>query len=227
MEGTRIVFVRHGESKAQELQRVAGHIGCVGLSERGRAQVAALRDRLTATRELGDDVVLFSSNMARAVETAGILAPAFGDVESIADCGWCEWHVGEDGDGMLWEEYEALYPWPEDRTVWNPDFKRDPGGESWNEMAARVGEAIDSLVDEHAGRTVVIASHGGTIVQAVVRFLNIDMSTPERRAWLGAENASLTEFRWGPNPYGNPSLDWELVRYNDFAHLAGKPALAG
>ncbi len=226
MEGTRIVFVRHGESRAQELQRVAGHVGCVGLSDRGRAQVEALRDRLASTGELGDDVVLYSSNMARAVETAGILAPALGGVEPIADCGWCEWHVGEDGDGLPWEEYEALYPWPEDRR-WNPDFKRDPGSESWNEMAARVGEAIDRLVDEHPGRTVVIASHGGTIVQAVVRFLDIDMSTPERRAWLGAENTSLTEFRWGRNPYGNPSLDWELVRYNDAAHLAGKPALVG
>ena len=31
---------------------------------------------------------------------------------------------------------------------------------------------------------------------------------------------------YGANPYGNRSGDWELVRFNDHAHLAGR-SLAG
>ena len=46
MEGTRIVLVRHGESRAQELGILGGHDGCTGLSDLGREQVGRLRDRL-------------------------------------------------------------------------------------------------------------------------------------------------------------------------------------
>jgi probable phosphoglycerate mutase len=219
MDGTRIVMLRHGESRAQELRIVGGHQGCTGLSERGLAQVAALRDRLAETGELGEDVVLYSSLMPRAVQTAEILAPVLGGVEVGRECGLCEHHPGE-GDGLPWDEFEARYPYPP--AGWDPDFRRVPGSETWNEMADRVRGAIDELVEQHAGRTIVIASHGGPIVQAMIRFLAIDPSVQrEQRAWFSPENTSITEFRFAVNPYrpgAEPS--WELVRFNDVAHLA-------
>ncbi len=52
VEATRIVLIRHGESDAQERQIVGGHEGCLGLSQRGRTEAVALRDRLVATGEL-------------------------------------------------------------------------------------------------------------------------------------------------------------------------------
>ena len=60
MDGTRIVLVRHGESRAQELGVVGGHGGCRGLSRGGAWQVEALRDRLEATDELGVMSALYS-----------------------------------------------------------------------------------------------------------------------------------------------------------------------
>ncbi|HEY7070912.1 MAG TPA: histidine phosphatase family protein [Acidimicrobiales bacterium] len=220
MDGTRIVMLRHGESRAQELRVVGGHKGCTGLSERGLAQVSALRDRLAETHELGDDVVLYSSLMPRAVQTAEILAPALGGVEVSQECGLCEHHPGE-GDGITWDEFEARYPHPS--TGWDPDYRRVPGSETWNEMAARVGDAIDDLVARYPARTIVIACHGGTIVQAMIRFLALDPSIEQgKRAWFSPENASITEFRFATNPY-RPGAEpaWEMVRFNDAAHLAG------
>jgi broad specificity phosphatase PhoE len=73
----------------------------------------------------------------------------------------------------------------------------------------------------------VVASHGGVIVQSMLRFLAVDLSNTGERAWFSPENASITEWRWGSNPYTYDSLEWELVRFNDHAHLAGRPALAG
>jgi len=218
-EGTRIVMVRHGESRAQQLRIVGGHKGCTGLSELGLSQVGALRDRLAETRELGDDVVLYSSLMPRAVQTAEILAPAFGGVEVHRECGVCEHHPGE-GDGMAWDEFDARYPAPP--SGWDPDYRRVPDSETWNEMAARVGGAVDDLVERHPGRTIVIACHGGPIVQIMVRFLAIDLAgSREQRAWFSPENTSITEFRFAVNPYrGTTEPSWELVRFNDFAHLA-------
>jgi broad specificity phosphatase PhoE len=218
-EGTRIVMVRHGESRAQQLRIVGGHKGCTGLSELGLAQVGTLRDRLAETGELGDDVVLYSSLMPRAVQTAEILAPALGGVEVHQECGVCEHHPGE-GDGITWDEFEARYPNPP--SGWDPDYRRVPDAETWNEMAARVGGAVDELVERHPGRTIVIACHGGPIVQVMVRFLAIDLAGQrEQRAWFSPENTSITEFRFAVNPYrGATEPSWELVRFNDVAHLA-------
>jgi broad specificity phosphatase PhoE len=216
---TRLVLVRHGESRGQEGRFVAGHDGCKGLSDRGRSQVTALRDRLASTGELGDDVVLYASVMPRAVETATILAPALGDPEVRQDCDLCEFHPGI-GDGLPWAEFDARFPRPEDG-AWDPDYRRVPGGDTWNEMTARVSGAVDRLIADHGGRTIVVACHGGPIVQMLFRFLAIDVGDRSRRAWFNPENASLTELRQGVNPYQAGTLDWELVRFNDVAHLVG------
>jgi broad specificity phosphatase PhoE len=221
-EPTRIVMVRHGESLAQERRIVAGHDGCKGLSSRGRTQAEALRDRLLATGELGGDVVAYTSLMSRAVETAAIISPAFGGVEIVQDCGLCEVHPGE-GDGLPWDEYDARFPRPRDS--WDPDYRREPGGETWNEMATRVGTALDGLVERHPRRTIVVVSHGGVIVQAMIRLLALDVTSETPRAWFSPENTSLTEWRKGTNPYQRTTLDWQLVRFNDIAHLGGNPAL--
>lgn len=217
MQGTRIVMVRHGESMAQERGVVGGHKGCTGLSDRGRAQVGALRDRWKAVDELGGDVVLYASVMRRAVETAEILAPVLGDPVISEDCAFCEHHPGE-GDGLPWAEFDERYPHPGDD--WHPDLRRDPGSETWNEMAARVRAGVDRLVADHPGRTVVVACHGGVIVQTMIRSLRIDVDATGQRAWFGPDNASITEWRCGPNPYARRSGEWQLVRFNDHAHLA-------
>lgn len=219
-EGTRVVLVRHGESLAQELGIVGGHKGCRGLTDRGRRQVAALRDRWLATGELGERPLLCASVMPRAVETAGILAPAVGvdEAEIPQDCGLCEHHPGE-GDGLLRAEYDERYPFPD--TGWAPDVRRDPGSETWNEMAARVAGAFDALVERHTGRTVVVATHGGVIVQLMIRLLGIDPARNGSRAWLGCSNGSITEWRQVTHRYAPDTAVWELARYNDTAHLAG------
>jgi probable phosphoglycerate mutase len=221
-DGTRVVLVRHGESQSGLVGRMAGHEHCLGLSDRGRAQVEALRDRLAATGELGDDVVLLTSRIARAAETAAILATALGGAEAAADCCWCERHFADDLDGVPVEEFRARYPGP--LGAWDPDHRRGAGDETWNEMSARVGQAIDRAVAEHPGRTIVVACHGGIVAHAMVRFLDLDVRSP-RRAWLSAQVTSLTEFRRAPDVFGNRSSGWEIRRYNDVGHLAGKPGL--
>ena len=223
MDGTRIVLVRHGESRAQELGIVGGHAGCRGLSPMGRLQVEALRDRWKATGELGEVSALYASVMPRAVETAEVLAPALGAPDVVLDCDLCEHHPGE-GDGLPWATFDELYPHPAEG--WTPDHRRDPGSETWNEMAARVRAGLDRLVERHTGGTVVVACHGGVIVQSMIRWLAIDPLGDEERAWFSPENASITEWRYGKNPYGRRKELWELVRFNDHAHLAGTPLVA-
>jgi broad specificity phosphatase PhoE len=216
VEDTRIVLVRHGESLAQQRRIVGGHSGCKGLSERGRAQVEALRHRLAASGELAEATALYSSVMARAAETADILAPALDGLEVWRDCDFCENHPGE-GDGLDVEEYDRRWPFPSE---WTTDTRRDPGSESFGEMSERVRRALDALIERHRGETVVVACHGGVVVHSLLRWLDVDPAGLQSRAWLNPINASLTEWRIVPRrPWGLPV---ELVRFNDHAHLIGE-----
>jgi broad specificity phosphatase PhoE len=215
VEGTRIVLVRHGESVNQTEGLYGGH-ACQGLSDRGREQVSALRDRLARTGELASATRLYSSVMARAVETATILAPALGDLDVVQQCDFCEIHPGE-ADGLTWEEVERRYPSPE---RWTVDWVRDPGGESWAAMTDRVGTGLDELVERHPGETIVVACHGGVVVQSMLKWLGLDFAG--ERAWFQATNASMTEWRFAPNPFAKSTLGVELVRFNDHAHLASR-----
>ena len=208
--------MRHGHSVAQEEGFLSGHDTCKGLSDRGRRQVEALRDRLARTGELAGASALYASILPRAIETAQILAPVLGGHEIRTDCGFCEAHVGE-AEGKAFTDF--LDVWTVDD--WDPDNRPVPGWETWREMGARVTQAMDEVAARHPGDTVVIACHGGVIVQAMQRWLNLEAGTGDR-AWFAPANSSLTEFRGAPDPFrGGTGLGVELVRFNDHAHLAG------
>ena len=215
VEGTRIVLVRHGESRAQELGILGGHAGCKGLSDLGREQVTLLRDRISSTGELSEASALYASLMPRAIETAEILAPALGGLEVRSECDFCEGHPGE-ADGLTWAELDERYPV---ESGWSGDTSRAPGWETWFDMGTRVGNALGSLVERHPGQTVVVACHGGVVAHAMFHYLGLDLGGGSNRAWIAPDNSSLTEFRFAQNPYEKATLPVQLVRYNDHAHL--------
>jgi probable phosphoglycerate mutase len=210
LSGTRLVLIRHGESVAQVEGFVSGHDTCRGLSDLGRRQVGALRDRLARTGELEADVLL-TSVLPRAIETASIIAPAIGGHEAVQDCDLCEIHGGE-AEGLTWEEYSERYP----GFSWGPDKAHAPGAETWNEFGARVARGLQRYTEEHAGRTIVAAVHGGVIEQSFNAFLGRDIDLPVAHVL----NSSITEWRFEPSPFRGPEPRWHLVRYNDAAHLA-------
>lgn len=208
---TRLVLVRHGESVAQTEGFLSGHDTCVGLSEAGRQQVTALRDRLVASGELGTVDAVYTSILERTLETAAILAPAFGGASSTAECEWCEIHPGE-AEGLTWEDFRERYPAA--GRPGDPFRRRSPGSETWAEFYARSGARLRRVGHEHPGETVVVVCHGGVVGASFVALGDFPM---QQSAKLVHEtrNASLTE--WFHDDTG-----WSLIRYNDFAHL---PAL--
>lgn len=208
-DSTRVVLVRHGESNATVERIVGGHEGCTGLTDRGRKQVEALRDRLAHTGELADATALYASVLPRAIETASILAPALGDLQPVSDCTFCEQHPG-DADGITWDEYAARYR--EGRTGFDPFVADAPGQETWAEMVGRVGQALAGLVERHAGSTAVVACHGGVVAASMISRLGTPLHKP---VWeLEVDNASITEWEFNGG-------QWRLVRFNDHAHIAG------
>ena len=82
--------------------------------------------------------------------------------------------------------------------------ERPPGGESFNEMIRRVGDAMERLVAHTAG-DVIIISHGGAIRAACAYALNLDA---HQALSLAVDNISLTRLEC----HGS---DWRLLSLNE------------
>lgn len=67
--------------------------------------------------------------------------------------------------------------------------ERPPGGESIGDVIARVGPAIESLADRHAGHDVVVVAHGGTIRAALAHAMGLSADQALR---FSVKNLSLT-----------------------------------
>jgi probable phosphoglycerate mutase len=190
---TRVVLIRHGESQCNANGLVGGHDGCTGLTDKGRKQALALRNRLSETGELESADALYSSLLERAAETARIIAPAVGggSLQLVESCSLCELHVGE-GDGLEWTKFTELYgepSWKDD-----PHSPISPGGESWTEFVKRASGGIAELANKHGGGLVVVACHGGVIEASMISFLPLQSHI---RPWgLPTAYTSLTEWEY-------------------------------
>ena len=221
---TRLVLVRHGEAACNVGGVVGGPRGCTGLTEQGRRQAGALGTRLTETGELARAAALYTSVLARAVETAAIAAPGIGGREggspTVADCGLCELHPG-DADGLTWDEFRARYGEPDFDA--HPDAPVAPGGESWTSFVSRATDSLRRVADRHQGELVVVVCHAGVIEASLLRFLPVGGRT---RLGLATEHTSLTEWERTEDGRSDGRSDdrvgsgtWRLLRYNDAAHL--------
>jgi broad specificity phosphatase PhoE len=83
--------------------------------------------------------------------------------------------------------------------------EKPPGGESMVEVIARVGAAMERLADAHAGRHVVIVSHGGAIRGAIAHALRI---SPDSALHISIQNLSLSRLQRTPD-------GWRVVCVNE------------
>ena len=205
--GTRLLMVRHGESRANAEGLAGGHVGDGGLTERGRRQARALAQRLAMSHELDVATAFYTSTMPRAIETGEFLADVLAPLEPVRDDDLCEISVGE-GDGLTWTEFTARFGSPD----WSVDPYQitAPGGESLMGFFERCRLAIARLVERHPGELVVLVVHGGFIEQAMKVYLGVEGHV---RLKPRIENCSMTEIEF----HGDRR---RLLRYNDLAPLA-------
>jgi broad specificity phosphatase PhoE len=204
---TRIVLVRHGEAVCNVSGVCGGEKGCAGLTETGRAQVDALRDSLAASGELAGCDALYASVLARARQTAEILAPVLigPDAPVRSRCDLCELHPGE-ADGLSWSEFDERFGAPD----WDvdPSVPIAPGGESWTGFVRRVSVALDELAAAHRGGLVVVACHAGVVEASLLAKLPVAGGLDGARLQLRTQHASMTTWEVEGDR-------WRLFTYND------------
>ena len=183
---TRVVLVRHGVTAFTEEHRLDGRGGAdPSLSDLGREQAAhAGRSVLALVGEGGARVI--TSDLARARETGAAVAAALG-VEPTADAAWDEQAFGNwDGASIRDIVRDEPDAWAAMRT--DRDF-RPPGGESHDELSARVVPAWEEVLA--AGGTTVVVCHRIVIMTVLAHVLE----TTTEAAWrVAAGPGSLTAF---------------------------------
>jgi ribonuclease H / adenosylcobalamin/alpha-ribazole phosphatase len=201
---TTTILLRHGQTPLSAEKRFAGAVD-VPLTETGVRQAEAAAARLAARGGLD---LIVTSPLQRARQTADVVAAATGAAVQLEE-GLREGSFGK-WEGLSFAE--ASDQWPEEMAAWlaRPGTP-PPGGESFGDVALRVGAALDELLAAQPARTVLIVSHLTPIKELVARALLAP--TPEALLRMQLDVAALCEIDWYPG--GPPSLR----SFNDTAHL--------
>jgi 2,3-bisphosphoglycerate-dependent phosphoglycerate mutase len=204
MESTRILLVRHGETDWNAAGRIQGHSD-TPLNAAGRLQARRAAQRLA--RE--PIRALYSSDLARAFETATIIGAPLG-LTVVASPQLRERRYGE-WEGLTAAEIQAHYP--EQFAIWrarSTDFA-PPQGETRNEILTRALAELQTIARRHVREMVAVVSHGG-LCYVLINHI------------LGSVDGDRREFT-----FGNASIhtldvtgdQWSVISMNETAHLLG------
>lgn len=198
----RIIFVRHGET-VSNASGIAQGWGDSELSEKGQTQVKKLADRLKTF----EPTELFCSTLPRAVATATAIADVLEleirQVDDLREMNCGDWE-GVSFASVREREPELFRSWANDPTM------ACPGGESFLDLAARMGRALDHIqrMSSDQPRCVVVVSHGTAIRVVATSLLDLELSAAKRFA---QDNAAINVFEWRASKY-------ILRTWNDTTH---------
>lgn len=170
---TTLILVRHGITAHTREKRFSGGLASANppLVEEGREQVRLAAEWL---KPLADKVsVVIGSPVQRTWQSAEIVASILGK-ELIAEPGFAEMEFGV-WDGLTFTEVAEQFPGQLD--TWLGSYTWAPeGGESFEDVGERVAEALERVLAEHGGETVVVVSHVTPIKTLVARALGRGLS---------------------------------------------------
>jgi broad specificity phosphatase PhoE len=200
---TRILLIRHGHVEGIVPERFRGRAD-VPLSALGRRQAAATAARIAAGWRFAR---IYASPMRRCLETAGaIAAPTGAQVETLPslndlDYGAWQWKTYDDvraASPVLFERWFAA-----------PETVRFPGGESLQDLVARTADALRTVIELHAGDTVVMLGHDSVNRAILMQLLDQPLSAYWR---IAQSPCGINEIEVGAS-------EPRVLRVNDTAHL--------
>jgi alpha-ribazole phosphatase len=164
---SKILLVRHGITKMHASDRFWGKTD-IPLSTVGKKQAGQLRDRL-ATEKFD---VIYASTLRRARSTAEIIAS--GHEAKITACKELDECDFGDIEGLSYEEIKKDYPvLAEELEHWKA--VAFPGGESLEQLNARVRTFLKKLKKRRLPDTVLIVAHGGPLRLIICNLLGLGL----------------------------------------------------
>ena len=202
--GLKLLLVRHAET---EWNRAGRYQGCIDtrLSPLGREQARSLAERLSTIQV----DALYTSPLARAVETAEAIARAHG-LPIVRDPAFSEICHGE-WEGFTVEEVEARFP---DQVIMrrrHPERVTMPNGESLAQVRDRALQGLARVEANHQEGTVCIVMH-----DAPLKMLLLDA--------IGLGPESFWRVAMAPTGLSTVKVQQQrrlIHSINDVSHLAG------
>ena len=172
---TLLALVRHGQTDWNAERRIQGRTD-IPLNDTGRAQALLAADNLRD----GGWTRIVSSSLGRARETAEIIADALGidGPTTYPDLVERDYGVGE---GTLVPDFHARF-----------GHGAVPGGETPEQLAARVLEGITRVAADADGEPTIVVAHGGVIRALLGIATDGELPRPGERV----ENAAVNVFRF-------------------------------
>ena len=185
-------WIRHGPTH---------HSGLVGWSDipADLSDVAAIK-RLN--NHLPKDAVVVSSDLIRCVATADTLSTDRERLEHQFELR--EVHFG-DWELKNYNDVAQSYPDLSKEYWTNPGDIAPPNGESWNESANRVAQAVERISNAYQGRNIIAVAHFGVILTQLQRATNME---PKSAIGFKIDNLSVTRIEH----LGGP--DWRVLGVN-------------
>jgi probable phosphoglycerate mutase len=203
---THVLLIRHGQSEGNAERRFGGHTA-TPLSPRGRRQAQAL------ARALKDEEItaIYSSDLARAVETAQPLANLIG-LPINSTTAFRERSVGV-MEGLTFENAAQQHP-DQYAALLRRDFEHVlTGGESYRQLLDRAWQKLDEIIAENQGGKLVVFSHTGTICILALHLMGA-LDAPELKpVWISSSNCGITRFELRPDGFVR------VLNVNDTRHL--------
>jgi probable phosphoglycerate mutase len=168
---TRFLLIRHAHHDYIG-RAIAGWSSGISLSDRGKAQAAALPTRLAAF----PIAVIYSSPLERAMETAAPLAATLHQPIQFR-AGLKEIDFGE-FTGRTMADLDADPLWHH-FTLRRGD-SRAPSGEMMLETQARMVAELENIAAASPDATVAVFSHGDVIRAAVLHYLGMPLDFYDR-----------------------------------------------
>ena len=204
MTTTRFCLVRHGETDWNARRRLQGHTD-IDLNLRGIAQAEQMARALKKINLQFD--VLYTSDLQRAANTAKEIERLF-NTSALVSSALRERHLGA-LQGLTMGEAPKLEP-----ELWRSHLDRNlneelRGGESIIQFSSRIKEALDQILQQNIGKTILIVSHGGAL--DMMYRLASSQSLDSEKA-VAVPNASL-------NWISHDGQSWKFDGWGDTSHF--------
>jgi probable phosphoglycerate mutase len=179
---TEILLIRHGDVPWLDPKRFRGRAE-LKLTDRGIAQAEATARRISASWGVH---AIYASPLGRTLRTARIIAEPLRvpvqPLDALIDIDYGQWQ------GLTLEE--AKERWPAEAGLWQrrPDLVEPSGGETLQDVLARVARALRLLIARHPQETVVLVGHDN--VNRVILLHALEL--PLARYWqLGQDPCAI------------------------------------
>ena len=205
--GVRVLLVRHGETIWNQENRWQGQAD-TPLSRTGHDQARQLARRFQHEERCIQ--AIYTSDLRRARDTAGILGQALG-VTPVEATAWREMDIGT-WSGLTTAEVASRHAEEWARLRQGEDLPRG-GGETFAQFQGRLVQSSQQFIRDHGGEQIIVVTHGGAVRAFLLHCRGLNMSQFGQIEKIG--NTGISEVSLFPSGAAR------IHTINSTAHLNG------